>query len=76
MQEVTGSSPVVPTKFFNIRGYSTVGSAIRSQRIGQGFESPYLHHEISTLTGAFLMVVKDVNRSPKFGGSREQASGD
>ena len=24
-------------------GYSTVGSAIRSQRIGQGFESPYLH---------------------------------
>ena len=27
----------------SIRGYSTVGSAIRSQRIGQGFESPYLH---------------------------------
>ena len=26
-----------------LRGYSTVGSAIRSQRIGQGFESPYLH---------------------------------
>lgn len=33
-------------------------------------------HEISTLTGAFFMVVEDVNRSPKFGGSREQASGD
>lgn len=24
-------------------GYSSVGRAIRSQRIGQGFESPYLH---------------------------------
>ncbi len=42
MQEVDGSSPFVPTK---IRGYSTVGSAIRSQRIGQGFESPYLHQK-------------------------------
>lgn len=26
-----------------IRGYSSVGRAMRSQRIGQGFESPYLH---------------------------------
>ena len=51
MQEVDGSSPFVPTRYFKdkcgvaafIRGYSTVGSAIRSQRIGQGFESPYLH---------------------------------
>lgn len=48
MQEVDGSSPFVPTKiadftFAAFRGYSTVGSAIRSQRIGLGFESPYLH---------------------------------
>ena len=28
-----------------VRGYSSVGRAIRSQRIGQGFESPYLHDE-------------------------------
>ncbi len=26
------------------RGYGSVGRAIRSQRIGQGFEPPYLHH--------------------------------
>ena len=25
-------------------GYSSVGRAMRSQRIGQGFESPYLHY--------------------------------
>ena len=25
-------------------GYGSVGRAMRSQRIGQGFESPYLHH--------------------------------
>ena len=27
----------------DIRGYGSVGRAMRSQRIGQGFESPYLH---------------------------------
>ena len=27
-----------------VRGYSSVGRAMRSQRIGQGFESPYLHN--------------------------------
>ena len=32
------------SRLLQLRGYSTVGSAIRSQRIGQGFESPYLHH--------------------------------
>ena len=26
-------------------GYGSVGRAMRSQRIGQGFESPYLHHK-------------------------------
>ena len=26
-------------------GYGSVGRAMRSQRIGQGFESPYLHHQ-------------------------------
>ena len=36
-----------------IRGYSTVGSAIRSQRIGQGFESPYLHQ--TSLTRTFII---------------------
>ncbi len=62
MQEVDGSSPFVPTiiktvrKLRTIRGYSTVGSAIRSQRIGLGFESPYLHHEFSTLSGAFFVA--------------------
>ena len=39
-------------KEFEMRGYSTVGSAIRSQRIGQGFESPYLHQKAPQ--GAFL----------------------
>ena len=29
---------------FKTRGYGSVGRAMRSQRIGQGFESPYLHH--------------------------------
>lgn len=28
-----------------IRGYGSVGRAMRSQRIGQGFESPYLHQQ-------------------------------
>lgn len=28
-----------------LRGYGSVGRAMRSQRIGQGFESPYLHHK-------------------------------
>lgn len=42
IQKVIGSNPISST---NIRGYSTVGSAIRSQRIGQGFESPYLHSQ-------------------------------
>ena len=28
-----------------IWGYSSAGRAIRSQRIGQGFESPYLHFQ-------------------------------
>ncbi len=53
IQKVIGSNPISST---NIRGYSTVGSAIRSQRIGQGFESPYLHHRrrIRTL-GAVCM---------------------
>lgn len=27
----------------NLWGYSSVGRAMRSQCIGQGFESPYLH---------------------------------
>lgn len=27
----------------NIRGYGSAGRATRSQRVGQGFESPYLH---------------------------------
>ena len=27
------------------RGYSSVGRAMRSQCIGQGFESPYLHQQ-------------------------------
>ena len=30
-----------------MRGYGSVGRAMRSQCIGQGFESPYLHHKKS-----------------------------
>lgn len=30
-------------------GYSSVGRAMRSQRIGQGFESPYLHFLLPTI---------------------------
>ena len=34
----------VKSRLSPLRGYSTVGSAIRSQRIGHEFESRYLHH--------------------------------
>ena len=34
-------------------GYGSVGRAIRSHRIGQGFESPYLHHRQSKTNISF-----------------------
>ncbi len=57
MVEVEGSNPPLPTisdgeaykgsaaaSQPKLRGYSSVGRAMRSQRIGHGFESHYLHH--------------------------------
>ena len=35
----------------SLRGYGSVGRAMRSQRIGQGFESPYLHQIKDTAQG-------------------------
>ena len=42
-------------------GYGSVGRAIRSQRIGQGFESPYLHQIkiIRTTNGSDLFCIYD-----------------
>ena len=43
-----------------IRGYGSVGRAMRSQRIGQGFESPYLHHKKDTQKVSFLHGGKNI----------------
>ena len=45
-KKICFSSSIFSKKCYNkkvSRGYSSVGRAMRSQRIGQGFESPYLH---------------------------------
>ena len=39
-------------------GYGSVGRAMRSQRIGQGFESPYLHHRNRKLHACGFFVTK------------------
>ena len=39
-----------------IWGYGSVGRAMRSQCIGQGFESPYLHHLEPRSNPWFLFV--------------------
>lgn len=39
-----------------VRGYSADGSAIRSHRIGQGFESPYLHQRITNTNSALAVI--------------------
>lgn len=41
----------------NMRGYGSVGRAMRSQCIGQGFESPYLHQMDITRTPTFSKAV-------------------
>ena len=41
-QGILGAEPLT-------RGYSSVGRAIGSQSIGQGFESPYLHKKASDM---------------------------
>ena len=46
-KKICFSSSIFSKKCYNkkvSRGYSSVGRAMRSQRIGQGFESPYLHY--------------------------------
>ena len=37
-----------------LRGYGSVGRAMRSQRIGQGFESPYLHQNQGRVQSALF----------------------
>ena len=39
------------------RGYSSAGRATRSQRVGQGFESPYLHPKMPINTASFSFVL-------------------
>lgn len=69
MVEVEGSNPPLPTKWVQRRspkqpdnplwGYSSVGRAMRSQRIGHGFESHYLHHRKTgktTVKPVFLLL--------------------
>ena len=42
-------------------GYGSVGRAMRSQRIGQGFESPYLHQwELRSYPWFLFICVKGV----------------
>ena len=44
VHQVTAAEPAaVQDSAGQARGYSSVGRAMRSQCIGQGFESPYLH---------------------------------
>ena len=38
----------------SLRGYGSVGRAMRSQRIGQGFESPYLHQNQGRVQSALF----------------------
>lgn len=45
----------------NMRGYGSVGRAMRSQCIGQGFESPYLHHK-QTKPNPVLFAFSFINR--------------
>lgn len=57
---VAGSSPVVSIftadaeASADIRGYSSAGRALRSQRRGRGFESRYLHRKEAYFTGLFF----------------------
>ena len=46
-------------------GYGSVGRAMRSQCIGQGFESPYLHHiqDLAYVPGLFFCIAHASLRS-------------
>ena len=52
--------PTAPENFIHLtRGYSSVGRALGSHSRGQGFDSPYLHHELWEYhhdTPSFLIV--------------------
>ncbi len=45
---------------YSARGYSSAGRAIRSQRIGRGFESRYLHQFLLQRRNMKLLIVCDV----------------
>ena len=65
MQEVADSSSAVPT----IRGYGSVGRAVRSQRTGRRFDPDYLHKITEAQKGASVVLY---SRCKKRRGAREE----